>query len=267
MRDNAAAAELVSVDRASRDYSVSSATLYRHLKAGRLRRFRGGLGDPRTYLNRAELASLMQVKPDESLAVGAEIQGQLVASGRWPAAEVDGQSHQDPLVQAVLGAHYGIAQLDRTHWSVNWFHPERGLSCWYYGEQDLVMSILDDLANRTETATGIPVDRTWRRPLEDATGQPPRLEQLHSRKNEILKIASQHGASNIRIFGSVARGDAEPGSDIDLLVDLERQRTALDLSGLIIELQELLGRRVDVGEASALLEPMRSRVLQEAIPL
>jgi uncharacterized protein len=265
MRDNAG--ELLSVDRASRDYSVSPATLYRHLKSGRLRRFRGGLGDSRTYLNRAELTRLMRVRPDESFAAGAQMQGQLVATGHWPAPEVDGQGHQDPLVQAVLGTHYGIAQFDQAHWSVNWFHPERGLSCWYSGEQDLVLSILDDLANRTETATGIPVDRAWRRPSEDAMRQPPRLEQLYSRKNEILKIASQYGASNLRVFGSVARGDAEPGSDIDLLVDLERQRTALDLSGLIMELQELLGRRVDVGEASALLEPMRARVLQEAIPL
>jgi predicted nucleotidyltransferase len=261
------AGELLSIDQACRDYSVGAATIYRHLKAGRLRRFRGGLGDRRTYLNRGELESLMRVKSDTSFDMRIEMPGQVVVRGRWPGPSDNAQVPDDPVLKAVLDSYYGVAQLDETHWSVNWFHPERGLTCWYWGDQQLVFSVLDELADRTESAIEMPVDRTWRRPSEEGTGGSPDLEQLRSRKHEVLKIASRYGASNVRVFGSVARGDAQPNSDIDLLVDFERQRTALDLSGLILDLRELLGREVDVGEASALLEPMRSRVLGEAVRL
>jgi uncharacterized protein len=79
------------------------------------------------------------------------------------------------------------------------------------------------------------------------------------RRDEILRIAERHGAHNVRIFGSVARGEARPDSDLDVLVDLDDGRTALDLSELIFDLQDALGCRVDVVEGqrrSRDLEPL-----------
>ena len=73
------------------------------------------------------------------------------------------------------------------------------------------------------------------------------IEQLiKEKREEIREIAAKHGARNVRIFGSVARGDAGESSDIDLLVDMEHGRSLLDRSELIADLQDLLGRKVDV---------------------
>ena len=83
----------------------------------------------------------------------------------------------------------------------------------------------------------------------------------------MLGIAERHGAHDVRVFGSVARGDAGPESDIDLLVRLEGGRTLLDLGGLLSDLQELLGRRVDVVSEAGLREPARDRILREAVSL
>ncbi len=74
------------------------------------------------------------------------------------------------------------------------------------------------------------------------------LERLRSKRAAIQKLAAAHGARNIRVFGSVARGDAAPASDIDFLVDMEPERNALDLSELAVDLEEELGRPVDVVE-------------------
>lgn len=90
------------------------------------------------------------------------------------------------------------------------------------------------------------------------------IDQVSNKRNEILQIARRHGASNIRVFGSVARGDADSESDIDFLVDLERGRSLLDLGGLLIDLQKLLGRPVDVVTEKGLQPRIRDRVLQEA---
>lgn len=95
--------------------------------------------------------------------------------------------------------------------------------------------------------------------------QPPSLGELRSRRDEILAIAGRHGASNVRVFGSVARGDATEGSDVDLLVDLEADRSLLDLGGLLMDLQELLEVSVDVG--TDVKPRMRARVQAEAVPL
>lgn len=73
------------------------------------------------------------------------------------------------------------------------------------------------------------------------------IEMLRGRREEILQIAARHGASNVRVFGSIARGDAHPDSDIDLLVDFEHGRSLRDLSSLVLELEKMLGRRVDAG--------------------
>jgi uncharacterized protein len=75
------------------------------------------------------------------------------------------------------------------------------------------------------------------------------LDELRERRTEIERIVARHGASNVRVFGSVARGDAVPGSDVDLIVDFDSDRTVLDLSALILDLQEALGCEVDVKRA------------------
>lgn len=71
-------------------------------------------------------------------------------------------------------------------------------------------------------------------------------ELLQEKREDILRIANRRGASNVRIFGSVARGEADSKSDIDILVDLEPGRSLLDLGGLLMDLEDLLGHNVDV---------------------
>jgi hypothetical protein len=92
-------------------------------------------------------------------------------------------------------------------------------------------------------------------------------ELLKDRREDILRIAAQHGAHNVRVFGSVARGEARPDSDVDLLVEMEAGRSLLDLGGLLMDLQALLGREVDVVTDKGLRDRIRTRVLQEARPL
>jgi len=86
-------------------------------------------------------------------------------------------------------------------------------------------------------------------------------------KEEILKIATKYGAYNLRVFGSVARGQASADSDIDFLVELEPQRTLLDQIALMQSLEQLLGRKVDVTEPETLHELIRDKVLREAVVL
>jgi len=76
-----------------------------------------------------------------------------------------------------------------------------------------------------------------------------------------------YGASNVRIFGSVARGEAKPDSDVDFLVELESSRSLLDHVALIQDLEDLLGRKVDVATDKGLRERFRDRILKEALPL
>jgi predicted nucleotidyltransferase len=92
-------------------------------------------------------------------------------------------------------------------------------------------------------------------------------ELIRARREDILRTTSQHGAYNVRVFGSVARGDADEQSDLDLLVDMEAGRSLFDLGGLLTDLEELLGCSVDVVTEKGLRDRIRSRVLQEAIPL
>ena len=90
---------------------------------------------------------------------------------------------------------------------------------------------------------------------------------LEGKKQEILDIAARYGAYNIRIFGSVARGDDNENSDIDFLVEMEPGRSLLDLGGLLIELQELLGCPVDVVTVNGLKDRIRQQVLNEVVNL
>lgn len=82
-----------------------------------------------------------------------------------------------------------------------------------------------------------------------------------------MRIAARHGARNVRVFGSVARGEADEKSDIDLLVEFEPGRSLLDHAGLWLELQELLGCKVDVVSDRGIKPRIRERVLREAVPL
>jgi len=92
-----------------------------------------------------------------------------------------------------------------------------------------------------------------------------RLLQL--KREQILSIARKNGAYGVRVFGSVARGEARPDSDIDFLVNLEVGRSLLDLARLLRELQSLLGLPVDVVTEAGLRARIRSQVLKEARPL
>ena len=94
------------------------------------------------------------------------------------------------------------------------------------------------------------------------------LEDLRAHRDEILAIAEKHGASNVRVFGSVARGEATKDSDIDLLVDWDYNRISpWGGMGLIVELEDLLGHKVDIGTESQLRPRIRQRVLKESVLL
>ncbi|MEQ8961200.1 MAG: nucleotidyltransferase family protein [Coleofasciculus sp. C2-GNP5-27] len=92
-------------------------------------------------------------------------------------------------------------------------------------------------------------------------------ERLLTKRESILQTAAKYGAYNVRIFGSVARGEADANSDIDFLVEMEPGRSLFDLGGLLMDLQELLGCPVDVVTEKGLRKRIRERVLSEAISL
>ena len=94
------------------------------------------------------------------------------------------------------------------------------------------------------------------------------LDQLlHEKRDDIKRIAARHGAYNIRVFGSVARGEAGPESDIDLLIDVGPTTSSWFPAGLILDLEDFLGRRAEVITEKALNPELRDHVLREAIPL
>lgn len=90
---------------------------------------------------------------------------------------------------------------------------------------------------------------------------------LQQKRQEVLRIAGKYGARSVRIFGSVARGEADSASDVDFLVELQSGRSLFDLGGLQFELEALLGRPVDVVTERGLKARIRERVLREAIPV
>ncbi len=93
------------------------------------------------------------------------------------------------------------------------------------------------------------------------------LELLQDKREEILRLAARHGARKVRVFGSVARGQATPDSDVDFLVELEPGRSLFDLGGLRADLESLLQRPVDLAEVDGLSLYMKDQVLAEAVPL
>ena len=93
------------------------------------------------------------------------------------------------------------------------------------------------------------------------------LTELRKRRAEILEVARARGASKVRVFGSVARGEVSDTSDVDFLVDLEPDRSLFDLGGLVMDLQDLLQRDVDVVTERGLRHRVAQRVLAEAVEL
>lgn len=93
------------------------------------------------------------------------------------------------------------------------------------------------------------------------------IKELKAKREEILRIAGRRGASKVRVFGSVARGENDAASDVDFLVEMEPGRSLLDLGGLWHDLNVLLGGKVDVVTENGLRERIRERVLKEAVSL
>jgi predicted nucleotidyltransferase len=90
---------------------------------------------------------------------------------------------------------------------------------------------------------------------------------IDENRAEILRIAASHGATRVRIFGSYARGEAGPDSDVDLLINLESGRDLLDLVAIKLDLEDLLGRPVHVVTEGAISPYMRDTIVREATPL
>lgn len=93
------------------------------------------------------------------------------------------------------------------------------------------------------------------------------LQTIQEKKQAILNIARTHGLLNVRLFGSVARGEDTPKSDIDFLVDLETGRSLLDIGGALIQLEQLLERKVDIVTERGLHWYLREKILNEARPI
>jgi hypothetical protein len=94
------------------------------------------------------------------------------------------------------------------------------------------------------------------------------LRQLiEEKRDDIVNIAAKHGARNIRLFGSVARGDDKPDSDVDILVDVGPTTSSWFPAGLILDLEQVLGRPVEIVTEKGLNPLIREHVLQEAVPL
>jgi predicted nucleotidyltransferase len=103
--------------------------------------------------------------------------------------------------------------------------------------------------------------------MSEPVKMPPTLDDLRARRKEILEIAAQYGASNVRVVGSVARHEATPTSDVDLLMTISSRRSVFDLVGLWLDLKELLGCDVSIIPDSASDERFMQSVLEDAVPL
>lgn len=93
------------------------------------------------------------------------------------------------------------------------------------------------------------------------------LNLLQSKRTEILALAAKHGASNVRLFGSVIRAGDRDGSDVDFLVDMQETRSLFDLIGLQQDLEKVIGRKVDVLTPNGINRYLKDRILAEAVPL
>ena len=99
------------------------------------------------------------------------------------------------------------------------------------------------------------------------TPRKPLNQLVKEKREEILSIAAKHGAQSIRIFGSVAKGEDTPESDVDFLVSMESGRSLFDMANMLVELQDLLNCNVDIVEPEGLHWFVKDQILKEAIPL
>ena len=116
---------------------------------------------------------------------------------------------------------------------------------------------------RFARALGRPVD--WF--LDPGPDRAPTLGSLRRKRRQIARLAARHGARGVRVFGSVARGEADAGSDVDLLVDLEPGRSLFDRAALVVDLQDLLGTTVDVVSEAGIPAEAVERILADAVRL
>ncbi len=93
------------------------------------------------------------------------------------------------------------------------------------------------------------------------------IDELRAKREQILEIARRHGVPRVHLFGSVVRGDTTRGSDVDFLIEVEGPTSPWFPGGLVAELEELLGCRVDVVEPGAIREGLKELILCEAVPL
>jgi predicted nucleotidyltransferase len=103
--------------------------------------------------------------------------------------------------------------------------------------------------------------------MSDAVKHALTLEDLRTMRHDIVKLAQKHGATNVRVFGSVARGDARPSSDVDFLVDFPPNRSIFDLVGLWQELTALLGCEVDLVVEEQPTDRFMQNALKDAVAL
>jgi uncharacterized protein len=111
----------------------------------------------------------------------------------------------------------------------------------------------------------VPLPKTFFK--NEESGVKSRIQYLEEKREEILRIASRYGAKNIRLFGSTAKGEAGPTSDIDFLIDLESGRSLLDIVAIKQELEDLLGVQVDVVTEAAISPFIRDEVVEQAVNL
>jgi uncharacterized protein len=97
--------------------------------------------------------------------------------------------------------------------------------------------------------------------------KPVTLQTLRERREDILALAQKHGASNVRVFGSVARGEADAASDVDFLVDFDPKKSLFDLGALLMDLQDLLEVEVDVVPEDWMRPQVRELAMQDVVPL
>jgi uncharacterized protein len=97
--------------------------------------------------------------------------------------------------------------------------------------------------------------------------KPVTLETLRERREDILALAAKHGASNVRVFGSVARGEADAASDVDFLIEFDPKKSLFDLGALLMDLQDLLEVKVDVVPEDWMRPQVRELAMQDVVPL
>jgi predicted nucleotidyltransferase len=103
--------------------------------------------------------------------------------------------------------------------------------------------------------------------MREATKKAPSMDELRALRDEINQLAAHYGASNVRAFGSVARGEAGPDSDVDLLVSFPDNRTIFDLVGLWLDLKDLLGREVSLVREREGDDAFMQRIRHDVVPL